>query len=102
MTEEHQPPQGCAPLTVARRRQDRWHHHERELSGGEVAGGDDPDADLSRRHRRTPSGGSEGGRAQGMREEQGMVTAWETDPFLKADLHTRARSVTGKVSPDVL
>jgi hypothetical protein len=90
MAEEHQPPRGCAPLTVARRRQDRRHHHERELSGGEIARGDDPDTSLSRRHRRTPSGGPEGGRAQGMREEQGMVTAREIDPFLKADLPTRA------------
>jgi hypothetical protein len=64
MAEVRQPPWGCAPLTVARRRQDQKHHHERELSGGEIAGGDDPDADPSREHRRTPSGGPEGGRAR--------------------------------------
>jgi hypothetical protein len=57
MTEERQSPRGCAPLTAARRKQDRQHHHERELSGGEIARGGGPDADPSREHRRTPSGG---------------------------------------------
>jgi hypothetical protein len=103
MAEGHQPPRGCTPLTAARRKQDRRHHHERKLSGGEIAEGDGLDADLSKRHQRTTSGGPEGGRAQGMREEQAMATAREIDPFLKADLPTRPpRSVTGKVSPDVL
>jgi hypothetical protein len=99
MAEEHQPSRGCTPLTAARRRQDRRHHQERELSGGKIAGGDGRDADLSRRHRRTPSGGTEGGRAQGMREEQGMVTAREIDPFLKADLPTRAPKRHGQSLP---
>jgi hypothetical protein len=86
MAERHQPPRGCAPLTAARRRQDRRH----ELSGGEIAGVDGPDTGLSRRHQRTPSGGPEGGRAQGKREEPGMVTSRRIDPFLKADLLTCA------------
>jgi hypothetical protein len=33
---------------------------------------------------------------------EGMATAREIDPFLKADLPTHAPSVTGKVSTDVL
>jgi hypothetical protein len=99
MAEEHQLPRGCAPLTAARRRQDHRLHHECELSDGEIARGDDPDADLSRRHRCTPSGGPEGGRAQGMREEQGMVTAWEIDPFLKAYLPTRDLKRHGQSPP---
>jgi hypothetical protein len=44
MAKERQPPRGCAPLTAARR-QDRQHHHECELSGGEIAGGGEPDVD---------------------------------------------------------
>jgi hypothetical protein len=56
-------PHGVA-LTAARRRQDRQQHHERELSSGEIAGEGGPDADPSREHRRTPSGGPEGGRAR--------------------------------------
>jgi hypothetical protein len=98
MAEEHQPPRGCAPLTAVRRKQDHRHHHERKLSGGEIAGGDGPDADLSRRHRRTPSGGLEGGRARRMQEEQGMTTTREIDPFLKGDFPPCAQSITGKVS----
>jgi hypothetical protein len=86
MAERHQPPRGCAPLTATRRRQDRRH----ELSCGEIAGVDGPDTGLSRRHQRTPSGGPEGGRAQGKREEPGMVTGRGIDPFLKADLLTCA------------
>jgi hypothetical protein len=69
MVEERQPPWGCAPPTAARRRQDRRHHHERELSGGEVTGRDELDADPSREHRRTPSGGPEGGRVRWSQEE---------------------------------
>jgi hypothetical protein len=61
MAEERQPPRGRAPLTAARRRQDRLHlcaeNEERELSGGEIAGGGGPDADPPREHRRTPFGG---------------------------------------------
>jgi hypothetical protein len=77
---------GCTPLTTTRRRQDRWCHHERELFGDEIAGGDGPNTDPSREHRRTPSGGPEGGRARWMQVERGMATTREIDPFLKADL----------------
>jgi hypothetical protein len=101
MAKEHQPPQGCAPLTAARRKQDRRHHHECELSSGESAGGNGPDTDLSRKHQRTPSGGPVGGRAQGMREEQGMATTREIGPFLKADLPTRAPKRHGQSPPTV-
>jgi hypothetical protein len=99
MAEERQPSWGCAPLTAARRRQDQQQHHELELSGGEIAGGGDPDADPPREHRRTPSGGLEGGRARWMREGQGMATAREIDPFLKADLPTRAPKRHGQSFP---
>jgi hypothetical protein len=63
MVEGCQLPWGCTPLTTTRI-QDRWRHHERELFGDEIAGGDDLDTDPSREHRRTPSGGLEGGRAR--------------------------------------
>jgi hypothetical protein len=78
-------PMGLHPPTAARRRQDRLHHHERELSDGEVAGRDDLDVDPSREHRRTPSGGPKGERTRWSQEERGMSTAREIDPFLKAD-----------------
>jgi hypothetical protein len=99
MVEECQPARGCAPPTAAKGRQDRWHHHERELSGGEVAGRDGLNADPSREHRRTPSRGPEGGRARGSQEEQGMPTVREIDPFLKADLPTRAPEASRAKSP---
>jgi hypothetical protein len=61
MTKERQPPRGHAPPTIARRRQ----------------------------HGCTPSGGSEGGRAQCMRGVRRLSTARGIDPFLKAALPTR-------------
>jgi hypothetical protein len=99
MAEERQPPWVCAPLTTVRRRQDRQHHHERELFGGEITGGGGPGADPSGEHRRTPSGGPEGGRARRMQEERGMATAREIDPFLKADLPTHAPKRHGQSLP---
>jgi hypothetical protein len=99
MAEGCQPPWGCTPLTTTRRRQDRWHHHEHELFGDEIIRGDSPDADPSREHRRTPSGGPEGGRARWSQEERGMFTAQEIDPFLKADLPTRAPKRHGRSLP---
>jgi hypothetical protein len=87
------------PLSTTTRRQDRRHHHKRELFGDEIAGGDGPDADPSREHRRTPSGGLEGGRARWSQEERGMFTAREIDLFLKADLPTRALEASRAKSP---
>jgi hypothetical protein len=101
MAEECQPPWGCTPLTTTRRRQNWWRHHERELFGDEIAGGDDPDADPSGEHRRTSSGGPEGGRARWMQVERGMATTREIDPFLKADLPTRAPEASRTKSPPV-
>jgi hypothetical protein len=89
----------CTPLTTTRRRQNRWRHHEREIFGDEIAIGDGPDADPSREHRRTPSGGPEGGRAQWMQVERGMATTQEIDPFLKAVLPTRAPEASRAMSP---
>jgi hypothetical protein len=91
MAEGCQLPWGCTPLTTRRRRQDQWCHHERQLFSDESARGDGPDPDPSREHLRTPSGGPEGGRAQWMQVERGMATTREIDPFLKADLPTRAQ-----------
>jgi hypothetical protein len=99
MAEVRQPPRGCAPLTVARREQERQHHHECELSSGEIVGGDDPDADPSRKHRCTPSRGLGGGRARWMQEKRGMATTREIDPFLKEDLPTRAPEASQAKSP---
>jgi hypothetical protein len=101
MAEEHRPPWGCAPLTAARRRQDRQPRCERGLSDDEIAGGDGPDAFPSSGHRRALSRGLEGGRARRMQEEQGMTTTREIDPFLKGDFPLAPRSVTGKVSLSV-
>jgi hypothetical protein len=78
-----QPPWGCTPPTVAGGRQDRRHHHKRTLSDGEVAGRDHLDADPSREHRCTPSGGSEGRRARWSQEERGMSTAQGNRPLFK-------------------
>jgi hypothetical protein len=75
----------ATPPTAARRRQDRRHHHEHALSDREVAGRDDLDADPSKEHRRTPSGGPEGKRARWSQEERGMSTTREIDPLLKED-----------------
>jgi hypothetical protein len=61
MSEERQPSRGRAPPTTVRRRQ----------------------------HGCSPSEGSEGGRAQCMRECGGMSTARGIDPFLRAALPTR-------------
>jgi hypothetical protein len=69
------------------------------LSDGEVAGRDDLDADPSREHRRTPSGGPEGERARWSLEERGMSTARGIDPFLKADPPTRAPEASQVKSP---
>jgi hypothetical protein len=82
-------PMGYTPPTAAERRQDRRHHHECTPSDSEVAGRDGLDADPSREHRRTPSGGPKGESARWSQEERGMTTAREIDPVLKADLPAR-------------
>jgi hypothetical protein len=72
---------------------------QRTLSNGEVAGRDDLDADPSREHRRTPSGGPEGEEARWSQEEQGMTTTREIDPVLKADPPARAPEASQVKSP---
>jgi hypothetical protein len=94
-----QPPWGCSPPMAVGRRQDRRHHHKRTLSDGEVAGRDDLDADPSREHRRTPSGGPEGERAWWSQGERGMSTGRGIEPFLKADPPTRAPEASRVKSP---
>jgi hypothetical protein len=80
-------------------RRTRGRPSARELFGDEVAGGDGPNADPSREHRRSPSRGPEGGRAQWMQGERGMATTREINPFLKADLPTRAPEASWAKSP---
>jgi hypothetical protein len=62
--------------------------------------GGDPNVDSPSEHRRAPSRGSEGGRAQWMREMRGMATARGVSPFLKADFPARATKRHGQVSPN--
>jgi hypothetical protein len=99
MAEEHRPPRGCAPLTAARRRQDRQPLCERKLSDDETIGGDGSDAFPSSEHRRAPSRGPEGERARRMQEEQGMTSTREIDPFLKGDFPSCAPERPGQSLP---